>query len=281
MSRFMPDALGLGLSTGRAVLGVLPAAVTGMPVLAAYRAPVPALTQDAADGLAAPAQNLPGWLRAQPLARKRVNVTLSNTCVHHLLVPNNRAVASYRERDGYARAMVEEAFGIDGGAWHIAADDNPFAKQFLAVAAPRALLDGTQAAVLEARGKPGSTQSFFAREWNAHRSHLAAACWFAVIEPDCTVIARVQRRRLASLRTLRQALDTPEALLQAVEREALTGLVDDVPQSIYVTGAALFAQAVTQATSSTRSFTLHRLDAVAPLRFAALDRTQSRLLWNA
>ena len=266
MWRFTPDRLALGLSIQRAVLGIRSRTVQ-IEELALH-----------------PAASLDEWLKQQPVARKNVNITLSNACAHHLLVPKNRAVAHYREREGYARAMTEEAFGIDGADWQTAADDDPFAAQFLTVAVPRKLLGGAQAALAGARATPGSAQTFFAREWNAHRRSFGSTpCWFAVIEPDCTVLARIQRGHLASLRTLRVPIDTIGSLSQALDRESLSALLDDAPRTVFVTGEALFAQtAATQAAATTYDErTFHRLDAVAPGAYAAADRAQSRLLWNA
>ncbi len=264
MWRFTPDRLTLGLSHQRAVLGI-PSRTVRRTLQLEELAPLAASSLDE-------------WIKQQPVARKRVNITLSNACAHHLLVPNSRAVAHYRERDGYARAMTEEAFGIDGADWQIAADDDPFAAQFLTAAVPRKLLGGAQAALSGARAQPGSAQTFFTREWNAHRKSITStSCWFAVIEADCAVLARVHGGCLASLRTLRAPIETVAALSQAVDREALSTLQDDAPRSVFVTGAALFAQ--TAAAYGERTF--HRLDVLAPGPYAAAERARSRLLWNA
>lgn len=272
MWRFTPERLTLGLSHQRAVLGIPSHTVRRTVQLEELVPPT--------------ASSLDQWINQQPVARKTVNITLSNACAHHLLVPKNRAVAHYRERDGYARAMAEEAFGIDGADWQIAADDNPFVGQFLTVAVSRKLLAGAQAALAGARAKAGSAQTFFTREWNAHRRAVGAApCWFAVIEPGCTVLARVQGRRLASLRTLRAPIETVEALSRAVDRESLSGLLDDAPRTVFVTGEALFAQtAITlgeRVGEGVGGRTFHRLDAVSPDAYATAGRTRSRLLWNA
>lgn len=276
MSRFMPELLRgagwwplrctLGLTAHHALLGIT--ARTARVEVCALNAPDSGAT----------ALPLDTWLRQQPVARKQVDITVSNACAHHLLVPRHRALASYRERDGYARAVLEEAYGLDAAGWHCAADDDPFAAQFLTAALPRSLLARTQAALGAARARGGSVQSFFTREWNAQRRKIGTqACWFAVIEAACTVLARVERGRLVALRTLHGPVTDSAGLVQAVEREALAALLDEVPKTVFITGEALFASAV----SSAGGFSLRRLDAVAPPAFAAAGRSASRLLWNA
>ena len=285
MWRFTPNKVSLGLAAQRAVLGVVRAAARIDEYVMPHAAQVAGAAATMANPVsaattAAPAAapSLRNWLAAQPLARASVNISVANVLTHHLLVTKNRAVAHYRERDGYARAMVEEAFGLDGSAWHIAADDDPFAAQFLAVAMPRSTLDDARAGLAAARAKARSVQSFFTREWNTWRKPIGTApCWFVVIEPDCAMVARVQRGRIASLRTLRGAVESPAALVRDIEREALMTLCTAAPRTVCVTGEALFAQA----SLTLDGYTLHRPDAAAPAPFAGIERARARLLWSA
>lgn len=163
-----------------------------------------------------------GQLLAESRPRGALRVGLS----HHFARPHVIAPPPVRlkpdELAGWVHERLAEGFGAEAQTWRLAWQDMPPGRPI-----PVTTMDHDRMSTLEAvvRGnglKLAGAAPWLVSAWRAHRRQLRGKSgWFALLEADRIVLARLRSGTLAAVRSASVAEDPSGSLAALLARESL------------------------------------------------------------
>lgn len=236
MSLLWRDRLSVALYTDRVVLvrqqrGLQKRIVHKQQELVTPEKQAPAWTTALAelDAMLAP-QNAP---EGKSYAGCALNVVLSSQLVRYLALPPLALTMTTEEKTVYVQGGFQEIYGAAAETWQVQVSDAAPDEAMVAVAVDRALLQGLDAIATKYQLKLSAVQPHLMQAFNLLSQKLKQPhSYFAVVEPQRVLIAKLNAGKWQQLRMLPRETDWANQLGQLVERESW--LVEQMETSIAV-----------------------------------------------
>jgi hypothetical protein len=150
-----------------------------------------------------------------------LKVVLSSQLVRYLALPALAISMKADEKLAYVLGGFHEVYGAAADEWQVQMSDAAPEEAMVAVAVDRVLLQGLQAIATKYQLKLRSVQPHLMQAFNLLSHKLKQPhTYFAVVEPQRVLMARLDKGRWQHLRMLPREADWAGQLGQLVEREA-------------------------------------------------------------
>lgn len=153
-----------------------------------------------------------------------LRVVLASPLVRYLALAPLAISMSAEEQTAYVQGAFQEIYGAVAETWQVQVNDAAPDEAIVAVATDRALLQGLDAIATKYQLKLNAVQPHLMQAFNmlSHKLKQTHA-YFAVVEPQRVLIAKLNAGKWQHLRMLPRETDWANQLGQLVERESWLG----------------------------------------------------------